>query len=89
MGADSVKVGADSVNAGADSVNAGTDSVNAGIDSVNAGGGSNRLGLIPSSGGRFRTYPSTTNGLSDYTEARTSEILCKPMKEHNECLKSG
>ena len=36
-----------------------TDSVNAGTDSVNAGGDSNRLGLIPSSGGRFRTYPLT------------------------------
>ena len=52
MGADS-----DSVKVGADSVNARADSLNVGADSVNAGADSNRLGLIPSSEGPFRTYP--------------------------------
>ena len=56
MGADS-----DSVKVGADSVNARADSLNVGADSVNAGADSNRLGLIPSSERRFRTYLSRSS----------------------------
>ena len=73
-------MGPDCVNAGTDFVNVGGDSIHVEGDSVNAEGDSNRLGLIMSSGERFRTYPYRTSNVehieTKILRATKSPIAC-------------